>query len=410
MKLYTLLFSLFLSVSVIAQTTSGLAAYYSMDDCTLLDNSDAGSNGTLFGSTCDSCGVINKGIFFRGEDPANNNHDYALLLGTVNNNFKTNDFSISFYMKPKNSMGTKDIISKREDCSANNAFAIRFIPATNSIDVVLSENSSKNANLSAPLDFGRCWQHVLFIREGKNSKLYINGVLKKDKGHPDGPINIDNNAVFSLINSPCQATLEVPFIGIIDELYIYKKALNENEIAMLYNNPHKIITENKTIFLGETVDLEATESCNVSYEWTPPNFLSATDVTSVSSTPDSSILYTLAYTEDQVCISYDTVRITVIDPSTLPCDKIYLPKAFTPNNDNINDTYGISNPFAIEELLSFEIYDRWGSRVFFTDNETTKWDGSFQGEPMNPGVLLYRVRFKCNGEERIDVGSLAIMR
>jgi gliding motility-associated-like protein len=133
-------------------------------------------------------------------------------------------------------------------------------------------------------------------------------------------------------------------------------------------------------------------------------------VTSVSSTPDSSILYTLAYTEDQVCISYDTVRITVIDPSTLPCDKIYLPKAFTPNNDNINDTYGISNPFAIEELLSFEIYDRWGSRVFFTDNETTKWDGSFQGEPMNPGVLLYRVRFKCNGEERIDVGSLAIMR
>ncbi len=409
MKFYILLFSLFLSGSVMAQTTSGLAAYYSMDDCSLLDNSNAGANGTLFGTSCDSCGVISQGIFFEGGE--DNNQDRALLLGTVNNNFKTNDFSVSFYMKPKNSMGTKDIISKREDCTPNNAFAIRFIPATNSIDVVLSESSSKNANLSAPLDFGRCWQHVLFIRQGTLSKLYINGELKADKNFiGDSPINLENNAVFSLMNSPCLTTLEVPFIGILDELYIYKKALNDNEIAMLYNNPHEIITTDKTIFLSETVDIEATEGCNVSYQWTPSDFLSSSNETSVSATPDSSISYVLSYTEDQVCISYDTINITVIDPATLACDEIYLPKAFTPNNDNLNDTYGISNPFAIEELLSFEIYDRWGSRVFFTDDETSKWDGNFQGKPMNPGVLLYRIRFKCNGEERIDVGSLAIMR
>lgn len=411
MKSYILLFSLFMSASVMAQTTSGLAAYYSMDDCTLLDNSDAGSNGTLFGSSCEPCGVINQGIFFDDFDPMDNQHDYALLLGTINNGFKSNDFSVGFYMKPKNSMGTKDIISKREDCSAENAFAIQFVPATNSINVILSESDSKNANVSAPLDFGRCWQHVLFIREGNTSKLYINGKLKADKSSQSGPINVDNNAVLALMNSPCLATLEVPFIGILDELYIYKKALNDNEIALLYSNPHEIITKDKTIFLGETVEIEATSACDVSYSWTPSETLSASDVPSVSATPDSSTSYILSYTEDQVCITYDTINIEVIDPSVLPCDEIYLPKAFTPNNDNLNDTYGISNPQVIKgKLLSFEIYDRWGSRVFFTDDETAEWDGSFQGKPMNPGVLLYRLRFICDGEEKIDVGSLAIMR
>ena len=89
---------------------------------------------------------------------------------------------------------------------------------------------------------------------------------------------------------------------------------------------------------------------------------------------------------------------------------MYLPKAFTPNGDGINDSYGISNPFAVRELISFEIYDRWGGRVFSTDNPFETWDGTSKGQYLNPGVLLYRVRFRCDDEEIIDVGSLSIIR
>jgi gliding motility-associated-like protein len=414
MKLYTTLFCLCLGFYALAQTQSGLVAYYSMDDCNFLDNSLNGNNGTTFNMFCDSCGVQGSAVKF--VDPStssNNDHSNSLLLGTVNSNFKTNDFTISFYMKPTDNLGVKDILSKREDCDDNHAFAMQFIPATNSINVLLTENNSKKVNVTAPLDFGKCWQHVVFVRRNKTSLLYINGVLKAERDSPDGmPINLDNVAVLSVANSPCRFTLEVPYQGFLDEMYIYKKALDEEEIAELDNNPHAILNNNVTIFLGESVDLEATESCNVTYEWSPAAFLSATDQTSVVSTPDTSILYTMSWTEDFVCISYDTVRITVIDPANLDCGKIYLPKAFTPNNDNLNDTYGISNPYAVQEgnLLSFEIFDRWGSRVFSSENPFTQWDGSFNGQAVNPGILLYRVKYICDGEELIDVGSLVIMR
>ncbi|MFK7808353.1 MAG: LamG-like jellyroll fold domain-containing protein [Saprospiraceae bacterium] len=411
MKFLTIFFSLFLVVSLSAQTNSGLVAFYTMNDGSMLDNTDNGSNGTLFGTTMDDCGVENGGIFFGGENQSNGDVDHALILGPINNNFNTADFTISFHIKPRDFTSIKDIISKREDCTSENAFAIQYVTATNSINVVMSENSSKQANVSASLDFGRCWQHVMFVRKNKESLLYINGTLRAERSSPDGtPINIQNNAVLSIASSPCLATLEVPFIGVIDELYFYKKALNNDELAELKNNPHEILTKDQTIFQGESVDIEATESCNVSYQWTPSGFLNDDDIPNVTATPDTSISYVLSYTEDQVCIAYDTINITVIDPDSLDCDKIFLPKAFTPNGDNLNDRYGISNPFAIQELLSFEIFDRWGSRVFFTENAFDQWDGSFKGKMLNPGVLLYRIRFSCDGEEQIDVGSLAIMR
>ena len=106
----------------------------------------------------------------------------------------------------------------------------------------------------------------------------------------------------------------------------------------------------------------------------------------------------------------DSIRITIVDPDQLDCTIIYLPKAFTPNGDGLNDFFQISNPNAIDNLLSFEIFDRWGSKVFSTNNSFEGWDGSFKNERMNPGVLLYRVRHLCKGEERVDVGSFSIIR
>ncbi len=399
------------STLMMAQPTNGQVAYYSMDDCTLIDNSGNGSNGVWLDSInvlCNNCGVEGQANALRIDA---NSHGHGLLLGPVNNEFRQNSFSISFYMKPTDNLGIKDIMSKRQACNDENAFAIRFIPATNSISVELSENANKKAPVSAPLDFGTCWQHIVFVRQGANSLLYINGVLKDEQSTPDGtPVNLDNVAVFSISDSPCNDVDVVPYQGALDELYIYKRALNESEVQELYLAPDKIVNENTTIFLGESVQLDATASCADTYEWSPTTFLTATDIPNPVSTPDTTITYTLSFTEDLVCIAFDTVTITVIDPSGLDCGEIYLPKAFTPNDDNLNDTYGISNPYAVDNLLSFEIFDRWGSRIFFTDNPFEQWDGSYKGKPLNPGVLLYRIRFTCDGTEQIDVGSLAIIR
>jgi hypothetical protein len=48
--------------------------------------------------------------------------------------------------------------------------------------------------------------------------------------------------------------------------------------------------------------------------------------------------------------------------------------------------------------------------VFTTTNPMEKWDGTSKGEALNPGVLLYKVRYRCKGEELIDAGSLTIIK
>ncbi len=388
-----------------------LVAYYSFDDCTGFDFSGNGSNGTLFGNPeCAACGVEGQAVNFRGIVGANGKAiDYMLALNQVNNIFAKNDFSVAFYMKSSNSVGIKDIISKRENCTDQNIFAIKFIPATNSILVELSENSSKNANVTATLDFGHCWQHVVFVRQNVRSLLYINGELKAE-ATAVSRVDVGNNAVLSISDSPCQLSTDLPFAGTLDEVLFYDRALSKEEVGEIYVGPDKIINEDETIFLGQSVDLETSMSCADSYFWSPSDYLSADDIPNPTSTPDTTITYSISFTEDLVCIAFDSIRITVIDPNDLDCNQVFLPKAFTPNDDNLNDTYGISNPYAVQNLISLEIFDRWGARMFFTDEPFVRWDGSFNNEPVNPGVMLYKVRFLCNGEEKIDVGSLSVIR
>ena len=118
--------------------------------------------------------------------------------------------------------------------------------------------------------------------------------------------------------------------------------------------------------------------------------------------------------EDNVssCVARDSLVLQVIDPEELNCTTLFVPKAFTPNGIGpvANETFGISNPFAIGELLSFEVYDRYGGQVFRTADRFARWDGSFKGQPVNPGVMLWRAVYRCRDEELIRTGSVTILR
>ena len=114
--------------------------------------------------------------------------------------------------------------------------------------------------------------------------------------------------------------------------------------------------------------------------------------------------------DDGLCTATDSLQIIVVDPSTIDCSDIFLPTAFTPNGDGLNDFFGISNPFATGELLAFDIFDRWGNIVFSTTDPLDKWNGSYKGTPVNPGVFLYRIQFRCEGEEGVKSGNVTVIR
>jgi len=105
------------------------------------------------------------------------------------------------------------------------------------------------------------------------------------------------------------------------------------------------------------------------------------------------------------CFDSDMLFVHVI------CDELFLPDAFSPNGDGINDTYAIYLVFdAYEEntrtscleLIDWEIYDRWGERLFYADDFETEWDGSFRDDVLNVGIYTLLVRYNnSRGSEQI---------
>ena len=99
----------------------------------------------------------------------------------------------------------------------------------------------------------------------------------------------------------------------------------------------------------------------------------------------------------------------MIDPDELDCTA-YFPSAFTPNGDGINDVFRILNRISINFILEFEIYDKWGDRIFYTQEIEEGWDGSIFDTPAPPGAYFYRCRYICDAEVEIAEGTVTLIR
>ena len=76
---------------------------------------------------------------------------------------------------------------------------------------------------------------------------------------------------------------------------------------------------------------------------------------------------------------------------------VYIPNAFTPNGDNINDKFTLRVSEDCEVLkYSMQIFDRWGRLVYEanTMDEELAWDGQFEGNRLNGGVYLYKTNIE----------------
>jgi len=90
----------------------------------------------------------------------------------------------------------------------------------------------------------------------------------------------------------------------------------------------------------------------------------------------------------------------------VPHPRLYIPNAFTPNDDGINDYFGVNG----EGLQNFHImiFNRWGEVIFESTNPHTLWDGTFKGKPAETGVYTYEVIAK--NLDSIRTGSVSLLR
>jgi len=185
-----------------------------------------------------------------------------------------------------------------------------------------------------------------------------------------------------------------------------------NEVAIV-NVPQQVevsLGSDQEIFLGETIELEVVNnSDNALIEW---NIDSCQACPFLEITPLNTIGYTVSVLDTLTgCSNSDTVFIYVSKER-----KVFIPNAFSPNEDGINDFLTIfADGRSVVEINNFRIFNRWGALVFEKDNlmpnqESEGWDGYSNGKKLQNGVYIYSVEIEfIDGEKEMMKGEFTLM-
>jgi gliding motility-associated-like protein len=141
-----------------------------------------------------------------------------------------------------------------------------------------------------------------------------------------------------------------------------------------------------------------------SFYWNPTEWLSCNTCTQPRITAIRNREYIIEL-DVNGCLYYDTLQLIV----DFGPDPYYIPNAFTPNGDNVNDFFQIFG-VGIEDLV-YTIYNRWGGLVFSGQGMGATWDGTYNGQDAQAGVYVYNAYFIFldKSTERVT-GTITLIR
>lgn len=118
--------------------------------------------------------------------------------------------------------------------------------------------------------------------------------------------------------------------------------------------------------------------------------------------------YCYEFTDEFGCLQSGTVVLDIIEREI----GVYVPNAFTPNNDGVNDVFKVEG-VGISDF-EFRVWNRWGDKVFETDSPEAFWDGSYQGGAYytQNEVYTWEIEYEstCNAERIKRSGYVVLMR
>lgn len=167
-----------------------------------------------------------------------------------------------------------------------------------------------------------------------------------------------------------------------------------------------------TLFFGESTTLQANTNGNgtvFTFEWSPSDGLSNPYNATTDAAPEEDMIYTVTVTSDNGCTATDEVE--VFYRGNL-CEEpfIFVPKAFTPNNDSNNDFFIIRGVNIVE--LEFVVWSRWGEKVYQTSDVNAQgWDGTYKGAELTPDSYAWYARVRCgNGAIYENKGDVTLLK
>lgn len=151
---------------------------------------------------------------------------------------------------------------------------------------------------------------------------------------------------------------------------------------------------------GTTAQLNATGDGTLS--WSPGIWLDDSTSASPFTRPEETITYTVTVTDADGCTNTDV--LVVILNGTL-----FIPNAFTPNGDGINDMFGAFG----KNLRSLElmVFNRWGELIWSTEQLGGRWNGTYQGAESPIDTYVWKVQaLELSGRRRAAVGHVNLLR
>jgi gliding motility-associated-like protein len=160
-----------------------------------------------------------------------------------------------------------------------------------------------------------------------------------------------------------------------------------------------------TILFGNATPIAVTAQGTNTFSWSPSSSLSCATCANSIATPPATTTYSVLVTDSLGCSAMDFVTITVENI----CGDVFVPEAFSPDGDGLNDVLHVRGNCLQE--LEFIIYDRWGNKVFQSNDKYTGWDGTYKGVAMNTGVFGYYIAATLTDGTRVEKkGNVGLVR
>ncbi|MBN2669223.1 MAG: gliding motility-associated C-terminal domain-containing protein [Bacteroidales bacterium] len=249
-------------------------------------------------------------------------------------------------------------------------------------------------------------------------------------------INIDSTHTNVFCETACNADAEVIVQGGVPPYQYYWSSMeNESSKDSLCPGWHSVtVTDNNgcqrkvnieigidstgfiidaianpvVIYKGEASQLDALSNENYHYTWIPSQGLNHDDIKSPIAKPMTTTIYQVIVEDENHCRTTDTVIVYVKD---VICDEpyIYIPNAFSPNDDQQNDVFYVRGEMI--ETLHLSIYDRWGEKVFESENISNGWDGTYNDKKVDPAVFVYHLTATCTNKETFEKqGNITVVK
>lgn len=201
--------------------------------------------------------------------------------------------------------------------------------------------------------------------------------------------------------------------GPYEIIYNYTDANGCSASATAYVNVDANFAEafgDTTLIEGDTVTIYG--NSGGSYLWSPESYVACAVCASTEIWPPQTTTYTFSSVNENGCIASDAVYIYVLPD---PGNAYFIPNAFSPNGDGLNDYFFAFAPNLLR-IKSMHIFDRWGEMIFEKENITASdieqgWDGTKYHVSLNSGVFAYEIELEfTDGEIIFAKGNITILK